>query len=246
MMGLDVPSRSFYPGLMSAKIDQIEARKWGRALANLRERSSVSQDMAAQNFGVGSGAAWGKYEQGKAPSIFRPDTQRRLVAALGATIEELHLEKVKLADPATTSPGGSHVAERPRRHFEAAGPNPGMAAVYGMAAALPDAVAISPGSEIRFVPIHPAQRGYTRVGAIEVVGESMYPRWKPRELAYFVFDLPGARGDDVVVALDDGTAILKEYLGRTSTNLMLKEWHPAERAFEVPLDRVRAVHAVVG
>ena len=246
MLGLAVRPRPFDPRVMSAKIDLTEARSWGRALASLRERNALSQDAAGQNFGVGSGAAWGKYEQGKAPSIFRPDTQRRLVAALGATLEELHLEKAKLAD-ATESPkpNAPHAAERPRRSFEPA-PNPGMAAVYGLAAGETDAVTISPGSEIRYVPMHPAQRGYARIGAVEVVGETMYPRWKPRELAYFVFDLPGNRGDDVVVELEDGTAVIKEYLGRTATNLMLKDWHPAERVFEIPLTRVRSVHAVVG
>lgn len=194
--------------------------------------------------GLGSGAGWGKYEQGKAPSIFHPDTQKRLLSALDATLEEWMLARTKIAGgdapPILARPTQ---LESGRRGLE---PAPGLCAVYGMVAGEGERVAVAAGSEIRYVPMHPGQRGYSKIGAAEVVGESMYPRWKPRELAYFVFDLPPPRGDDVIVELQDGTAMIKEYVGRTPSHLMLKEWSPVERTFDVPLENVRALHAVVG
>lgn len=237
------------PRGMVTNADRTEAALLGRALANLRQQQGLSQPDAAENFGVTSAANWSKYELGKAPTIFRPEVQRRLAAAIGVSVEDLMIEVARLQGGGAPSrqPSGTAVnlAEVPRRGFDPS-PTPGMAAVYGLAAAEGEAIAIAAGSEIRYVPMHPAQRGYSRIGAVEIVGESMYPRWKPRELAYFVFDMPPPRGDDVIVELEDGTAIIKEYVGRTATHLMLKEWHPQERVFDLPLVRVKALHAVVG
>jgi len=234
--------------------DDDEARLLGRALATLRRNAGMSQPEAAKAFGIESAAGWGKYETGKAPSIFHPATQRRLVQAVKATLEDLATERSKLQLGPSTKPASKPAryvvspetgrAERVRETTPTA--FPGMCAVYGYAAGAGERVVVAAGSEIRWVPIHPGQKGYSRVGAAEVVGESMYPRFKPRELAYFVFDLQPPRGDDVIIELADGTAMIKEYVGRTSDNLMVKEFFPEERTFDIPLSDVTALHAVVG
>lgn len=74
---------------MATKDDEnAEARALGAALRVLRKRRQLSQPAAGDAFGI-SGEGWRKYEAGLAPSIFKPDTQRRLVAAVGATVGEL-------------------------------------------------------------------------------------------------------------------------------------------------------------
>lgn len=230
--------------------DEEEARLLGQALASLRQRAGLTQPQAASNFGIESAAGWGKYETGKARGIFRPDTQRRLTSAVNASVEDLIMERSKLdagvgqpnAVPQRYRANTAGIAEPVRERST----HPGMCAVYGYVAGAGERVTVAAGSEIRWVPMHPGQRGYSRIGSAEVVGESMYPRFKPRELAYFVFDMTPPRGDDVIVELVDGTAIIKEYVGRTPEHLMLREFFPEERVFDVPLKDVKALHAVVG
>lgn len=74
---------------MATKDDaNAEAKALGAALRVLRKRSRLSQPEAGEAFGIG-GEGWRKYEAGLAPSIFKPDTQRRLTAAIGASVSEL-------------------------------------------------------------------------------------------------------------------------------------------------------------
>lgn len=68
------------------------ARELGRALTVLRKRAALNQEGAGERIGV-SGQAWAKYENGKAPGIFHPATQLRLVSALGFDIDDLERER---------------------------------------------------------------------------------------------------------------------------------------------------------
>jgi transcriptional regulator with XRE-family HTH domain len=67
-----------------------DARRLGEALAALRREAGLSQAEAGQRAGMTS-QGWGLYESGKRPGLFRPDVQRRLTGAIGATIEALAL-----------------------------------------------------------------------------------------------------------------------------------------------------------
>lgn len=68
-----------------------EARTLGDALARLRRDQGLSQAEAGARAGMTS-QAWGLYESGKRPGLFRPDTQRRLTQAIGSTVEALSLK----------------------------------------------------------------------------------------------------------------------------------------------------------
>ncbi|MFJ6025427.1 helix-turn-helix domain-containing protein [Brevundimonas sp. NPDC092305] len=67
-----------------------DVRRLGEALAALRRERGLSQAEAGQRAGMTS-QGWGLYEAGKRPGLFRPDTQRRLTAALDGTPEALAL-----------------------------------------------------------------------------------------------------------------------------------------------------------
>lgn len=67
-----------------------DARRLGEALAALRREAGLSQAEAGQRAGMTS-QGWGLYEAGKRPGLFRPDVQRRLTGAIGATVEALAL-----------------------------------------------------------------------------------------------------------------------------------------------------------
>lgn len=60
----------------------------GRALAYLRREAGLSQPAAAEKIGT-SPQNWGKYELGRRSTLFRPDVQRQVAAAVGADIEML-------------------------------------------------------------------------------------------------------------------------------------------------------------
>ena len=64
------------------------ARRLGDALAALRRDRGLSQAEAGARMSMTS-QGWGLYEAGRRPGLFRPDVQRRLTAALDATVEDL-------------------------------------------------------------------------------------------------------------------------------------------------------------
>lgn len=68
-----------------------EIKMLGAALARLRLDRGLSQAEAGLRAGMTS-QAWGLYESGKRPGLFRPDVQRRLTQALDATAEALGLQ----------------------------------------------------------------------------------------------------------------------------------------------------------
>ncbi len=188
----------------------------------------MTQAQAAKRLGV-LDQQWQRWESGERnPRLAKiPE----IAAAIDVTPEELLAERSRVIGLDDLGP---------------VAPEPGLVGLYGYAAGAGERLTIASGSEMRWVPMHPAQVGYRKVGAVEIVGESMYPRWKPREIAYFVFDLSPPRGEDVIAELQDGTAIIKEYVGRIGDKLQFREFFPQERIFEIPAEEIRALHAVVG
>ena len=91
-----------------------EIRKLGDALARLRQQQGLSQAEAGKRAGMTS-QAWGLYESGKRPGLYRPDVQRRLTQALDATVEALGL----VAAPAMPEPKSPLVSgvQSPGRTF---------------------------------------------------------------------------------------------------------------------------------
>jgi transcriptional regulator with XRE-family HTH domain len=104
MLTLVAISRPAHVVAMTTKRDdRDELILWGRALASVRNERGINQADAGAAFGTAPGIssqAWGQYEAGNRPGIFRPDVQSKLAAALGATVEDLLDAKRRLAgDP---------------------------------------------------------------------------------------------------------------------------------------------------
>jgi len=91
-----------------------EVRRLGEALAALRHDANLSQAEAGARVGMTS-QGWGLYESGKRPGLFRPDVQRRLTAALGASPEALALKLG--APPAPPAEPAVSGLENPGRAF---------------------------------------------------------------------------------------------------------------------------------
>ncbi|WP_332655784.1 helix-turn-helix domain-containing protein [Brevundimonas sp.] len=81
-----------------------DARRLGEALAALRHEAGLSQAEAGERVGMTS-QGWGLYESGKRPGLFRPDVQRRMTTALGASPEALARKLQAPAPPETPAHG---------------------------------------------------------------------------------------------------------------------------------------------
>jgi phage repressor protein C with HTH and peptisase S24 domain len=90
--------------------------------------------------------------------------------------------------------------------------------------------------------------------ALEIVGESMAPRFEPGERAFVSPLSPVRIGDDVVVQLRASgpaqsdrvkLALIKRLTRRSPTFLELRQFNP-DRTFQVPVEQVTAVHRVRG
>lgn len=91
----------------------VDARRLGEALAALRREAGLSQAEAGQRAGMTS-QGWGLYESGKRSGLFRPDVQRRLTGAIGATIEALALAQGPADERPERTPDASGLASAGR------------------------------------------------------------------------------------------------------------------------------------
>jgi DNA-binding phage protein len=93
--------------------------------------------------------------------------------------------------------------------------------------------------------------------AVTIVGESMVPRFEPGERAFVSPRASVGIGDDVIVQLRAAPTgdpehdqrvtmvLIKRLVRRTAAFLELKQFNP-DMIFRLPMDRVAAIHRVVG
>lgn len=113
-------ARPQHPFMSTDETGDAELKLLGRALANLRGRTGMSQDAAGEAVGM-SGPGWGLYELGKRKGLFRPAMQARLAAALNSNADELRAEVERLAanDPGV-APLRPQMASAPETSDESA------------------------------------------------------------------------------------------------------------------------------
>lgn len=96
MLALAVSTGGVQPRWMTQPTyDEITLVHLGRALAYLRKEAGLSQPAAAERIGT-SAQNWGKYENGKATSLYQPEVQRRLAGAVNSNIETLQMVASRL------------------------------------------------------------------------------------------------------------------------------------------------------
>jgi hypothetical protein len=86
--------------------------------------------------------------------------------------------------------------------------------------------------------------------ALTIVGDSMWPRFRPGRRVAVSPRSPVAIGDDVVVRLNRDVAggevaLLKELVKRTGTHIELRQFNP-DKIFAVATKDVKAIHKVAG
>jgi phage repressor protein C with HTH and peptisase S24 domain len=88
------------------------------------------------------------------------------------------------------------------------------------------------------------QGGLRPDAAVRVIGDSMEPRLYAGERVYVRFNVPPARGQDCIVELLNGQAMVKTYEGGRDGVIFLRQFNP-DRQVTVARSQVRAIHAIV-
>ncbi|WJW80518.1 XRE family transcriptional regulator [Bartonella sp. TP] len=120
--------------------------------------------------------------------------------------------------------------------------------VYGQAVGGSEGEFILNGSPLYDVLCPPSLSNTVGAYAVEIVGDSMSPRYEEGEIAYIDPLHPIRRGDYVVVQLkDNGSdaphAFIKRYLFKTEYELVLEQFNPPKR-IKFPLGQVISMHYV--
>lgn len=82
--------------------------------------------------------------------------------------------------------------------------------------------------------------------AVYVVGDSMAPMYRPRQLLFVNPYKPPVSGSGVVITLANGGVLIKEFMRQKPTGIVLREYQPTPRDFTITQADIAALHAVVG
>ena len=82
--------------------------------------------------------------------------------------------------------------------------------------------------------------------AVYVVGDSMAPMYRPRQLLFVNPYKPPVSGSGVVITLADGAVLIKEFVRQKPTGMVVREYRPQLRDFTISQTDIAALHAVVG
>ena len=81
--------------------------------------------------------------------------------------------------------------------------------------------------------------------AVTIIGDSMWPRFRPGRRIAISPRAPVAIGDDVVVLIGPERALIKELVRRRATSIELRQFNP-DLTFQVEEADIVAVHRVAG
>lgn len=204
--------------------------KLGDAVRIARERLGISQSELARRTGV-TPQTIQALEAGKSRGS-------KHVVPLA---RELNLDPASLgADPPTAKP-------RPSPDFSRVvpiAPAPRDLPVYGSVRG-GDGEALDISSTVDWIARPASLVGVRDARAAYVVGDSMEPRFSQGEIVQLHPRRPPSRESDVVVVFTDGTGILKEYVGRSGADHVLKQYNPAGE-LRVPAAKVAGIYLVTG
>jgi len=82
--------------------------------------------------------------------------------------------------------------------------------------------------------------------AIYVVGDSMVPMYRPRQLLFINPYKPPSPGSGVVVIDKKGAVLIKEFVRQKPNGVVLREYQPKQRDFTLDQSDIVTLHAVAG
>lgn len=176
-------------------------------------------------------------------------TLEKLLAAVDSSLAEFEALRVD----------GSPVLERPQRSGlgEAglgwrAAPLPPLPVIattpageWGQPASQIEVVRIQRNDIVDRIPRPLSLAGDANAYGVTVIGDSMWPRFRPGRRLAVSPAAPVAIGDDVIVLLGSGLVLIKELARRAAASIELRQFNP-DLTFRVEATDVAAVHKVVG
>ncbi|MDD3289081.1 MAG: LexA family transcriptional regulator [Alphaproteobacteria bacterium] len=82
--------------------------------------------------------------------------------------------------------------------------------------------------------------------AIYMVGDSMSPMYRPRQLLFINPHKPPTPGCGVILTQTDGRVFINEFIKQKPTGVILREHRPKPRDFTIPQTAISTIHAIVG
>lgn len=182
-------------------------------------------------------------------------TLERLLAAAGSSLAEFEALRVGGAPRAPAGDFGG-VGEARARGWTPQGLPPlplretRLAGEWGEAGSGIEVMEVSSATEIDRLPRPQSLAGDAEAYAVTIVGDSMWPRFRPGRRLAVSPRSPVAIGDDVLVRVRQdgaqaGLVLLKELVRRTSAFLELRQFNP-DLSFRVDTDEVESIEKVVG
>lgn len=146
------------------------------------------------------------------------------------------------ADPTLPSTSGGKASEGAQNH---------RLAILGMAEGGPDGWSLFNGDLIETVPMPANLVGVKGAYGVYVVGDSMFPRYRPGEIAHIHPYKPVTIGAYVLVQKrpkapgEPPLAVIKELVRRSGSKITLAQLNPP-RTFDLKTDEIVSIHRVVG
>lgn len=227
----------------------------GERVRYMREQTGLSQARLAEMAGT-SQQAIQQIESGKTE---RPRFLHEIAQALGVTTDWLKTGQDgpvatqtirQIADylniPASdlTGESGTGLPGPTKGIGTMFGPD--MVPVYGYVSGSDGHyVALNDGNIVEYSPRHPAQKGLKDAFKVYVLGDSMEPRYFENEIvAVHPGRLP-SKGEDCVILMHDGHAVVKRYLGQDDTTVRVSQYNPP-REFTIAKSEIEKIFVVVG
>jgi phage repressor protein C with HTH and peptisase S24 domain len=183
-------------------------------------------------------------------------TLEKLLSAAGSSLAEF--EALRVGDRAVVnSPAAAGLADTRATGWRSAplAPIPLLATTlageWGEEGSGIEVTSIDPSNPVGRVDRPPSLAGDRESYAVTVVGDAMWPRFRPGRRLLVSPASPVGIGDDVVVKLEDvadqrgSKALIKELVGRSAGFVELRQFNPDIR-FRVDASSISAIHKVVG
>jgi phage repressor protein C with HTH and peptisase S24 domain len=119
--------------------------------------------------------------------------------------------------------------------------------VYGAAGAgSPERIILTADYIIEWDDMPDSLTGVKDAFKIQIAGDSMEPRYYAGEKAdIHPYKKPSIGQDCVLVDKEDGNAIIKRYMGETSTEYKVAQYNPP-KAFTIKKSKIRSIYTVLG
>jgi hypothetical protein len=177
-------------------------------------------------------------------------TLEKLLAVAGSSVAEFEALRIGAPVNAPSTPAAG-VGESRRRGWlpQPLPPLPlresALAGEWGEPGSRIEMMQVTPQTELQGLARPQSLATDPHAYAITVVGDSMWPRFRPGRRVAVSPHSPVAIGDDVLVLLEGERALLKELVRRTGNSIELRQFNP-DTVFRVDSADVLAIEKVAG